>query len=60
MTKRAGITQSEMKRAIKAATECGLEISEVIMTADSVRLIFGEIDEPPKPDNTAAPKEWPR
>lgn len=60
MTKRARVTQSEMRRAIKAATECGLTVSECIVTADSVRLRFGEIDEPGTQDDTITPKEWPR
>jgi len=59
MSKRASVTEADMKRAIRAASECGLTVSEVIMTADSVRLKIGKVDETPRPTDTNGPLDWP-
>jgi len=59
MSKRVSVTEADMKRAIRAASECGLTVSEVIMTADSVRLKIGKVDEQHQPVDTAGPLAWP-
>jgi len=45
-----------MKRAIKAATDCGLTIRECVMTPVEVRLIFIKVDEKPESDDNPNPK----
>ena len=60
MAKRATVTEAEMRRAIKAATECGLAIQECIMTPQEVRLVFNRFDKPEESDDIPKPKEWPR
>lgn len=59
MSKRANVTEADMKRAIRAASECGLTVSEVIMTAGSVRLKIGKVDETRRPTDTNCPLDWP-
>ncbi len=59
MTKRATVTETEIKRVLKAASEYGLTVSEVIMTADCIRLKLGSVDESGKPVETKAPLSWP-
>ncbi|PXX30896.1 hypothetical protein C7967_106156 [Thalassospira sp. 11-3] len=59
MSRRATVTETELKRALKAATERGLSVSEIIMTADCVRLKIGSVDENEKPVEDKAPLAWP-
>ncbi len=58
MVKRATVTEVDMRRAIKAATECGLTIQECVMNPTEIRLIFVNVDEEPNPDKNPRPKEW--
>lgn len=39
MPKRAAVTEAEAKRVIKAALACGLQIKEVVVSVDCVRLV---------------------
>lgn len=59
MSRRATVTETELKRALKVATSCGLIISELEMTTDKVRIKFGTIDEPELQDETVGPLAWP-
>lgn len=59
MTRRATVTETELKRALKVATSCGLIISELEMTTDKVRIKFGTIDEPELQAETVGPLAWP-
>lgn len=59
MTRRARVTETDLKRALKAAKERGLTVSEIIMTADCVRLKIGSVDENEKPVEDKAPLSWP-
>lgn len=59
MTRRATVTETELKRALKVATSCGLIISELEMTTDKVRIKFGPIDEPELQAETTGPLAWP-
>lgn len=59
MTRRATVTETELKRALKVATSCGLIISELEMTTDKVRIKFGTIDEPELQAETTGPLSWP-
>lgn len=58
MSRLATVTEADMKRAIKAATDCGLTVYECVMTPVEVRLIFTKVDEKPKSDNNPKPTEW--
>jgi hypothetical protein len=60
MTRRATVTETELKRALKAATERGLTVSEIIVTAEGVRLKLGSVDEKQKPVEDKAPLAWPK
>jgi len=60
MARRATVTEADMRRAIKAATECGLQVQECVMKPSEIRLVFVNVEENPKPDNNPKPKEWPR
>ena len=60
MAKRATVTEADMRRAIKAATECGLQVHECVMKPTEVRLVFTNVEEKPNPHDTPQPKEWPR
>ncbi|WP_282608430.1 hypothetical protein [Pelagibius sp. Alg239-R121] len=48
MPRRATVTEADMRRAIKAATDCGLTVRECIMRPTEVRLIFGEVGDAAK------------
>jgi hypothetical protein len=58
VSKRATVTEADMRRAIKAATESGLEVRECVMNPTEIRLLFGPIDENKKSDDNPAPKPW--
>jgi hypothetical protein len=60
MTRRATVTETELKRALKAATERGLTVSEIIVTAEGVRLKLGSVDEKQMPVEDKAPLAWPK
>ncbi len=59
MGKRATVTEADLRRAIKAAKECGLTVRECIMSPAEVRLVFGGVDEESKKGEHPVPKEWP-
>ena len=59
MSKRVTVTETELKRALKAAIDRGLTVSEIIMTADCVRLKIGSVDEPELQEETSGPLAWP-
>ncbi|OKH88077.1 hypothetical protein [Thalassospira sp. TSL5-1] len=59
MSKKATVTQAAVRRAIQAAKECGLQVSEVVVSGDSVSVRFGEIEEIRIQDAPAL-KEWPK
>ena len=65
MTRRATVTEADMRRAIKAATECGLTVRECIMKPTEIRLVFASpgqgVDSGRESANNQAPrpKEWP-
>ena len=59
--KKHGITKAQIERAMKAATECGQTLRQIVMTPDEVRLIFDEgVDDEDSPIQADAPKPWPR
>lgn len=62
MSKKAAVTEADMRRAFSAATRSGLTVHECIMTADNVRLVFSKVDEQQlvKQDvlDTRVPEEW--
>lgn len=60
MSKRAIVTEADMRRAIKAANECGLRVSECIMTPAEIRLVFDAVENDSETSDTPKPKEWPR
>jgi len=60
MAKKAAVTQAEVTRTIKAARACGLDVCEIVVTADGVRLIYNKVDRPVVNDNLAKPKKWPK
>ena len=60
MPKRATVTEADMRRAIKAATECGLRVRECVMTPNEVRLVFIHLEEKPTAGNNPEPTPWPR
>lgn len=60
MTKRATVTEADMRRAIKAATDCGLRVQECVMKPTEIRLVFINVEENPKKGDSPKPKEWPR
>ena len=60
MAKRATVTEADMRRAIKAATECGLQVQECVMKPSEIRLVFSNVEEKAKTDDNPKPKEWPR
>nr|WP_319513721.1 hypothetical protein [uncultured Cohaesibacter sp.] len=59
MPNTATVTTAEMKRAIKAAEECGLTICEAIVSKRQVRLLFQPLDEAKPKANNQAPLAWP-
>lgn len=58
MSRQATVTEADMKRAIKAATACGLTVQECVMTPAEIRLIFIKVDEEIDSDDNPKPKEW--
>ncbi|WP_296988139.1 hypothetical protein [Thalassospira sp. UBA1131] len=58
MPKKATVTQAEVTRIIKAANACGLDVCEIVVTADGVRLIYNKVDRPVVNDNIVGPKQW--
>lgn len=60
MTNRARVTEADMRRAIKAATECGLQVRECVMSPAEVRLVFGDVVGRQLPDDNPKPKPWSR
>jgi hypothetical protein len=60
MAKRATVTEADMRRAIKAATECGLQVQECVMKPTEIRLVFSNVEEKPRSNDNPKPKEWPR
>lgn len=60
VARRATVTEADMRRAIKVATECGLNVRECVMNPTEVRLVFSNAEEKLEPANNLKPKEWPR
>ena len=60
MSKRATVTEADMRRAIRAATESGLEVRECIMNQTEIRFLFGPVEENKKSGDNPAPKPWSR
>lgn len=58
MTRKATVTEAEVKRVIQAATKCGLNVCEIIVTAEGVRLIYDNVDRTVANDNVKKPKKW--
>ncbi|PKR57464.1 hypothetical protein [Thalassospira lohafexi] len=58
MTKKAAVTKASVTRVIQAASACGLNVCEIIVTAEGVRLIYNSVDRPAVNDNTVGPKQW--
>lgn len=58
MTRKATVTEAEVSRVIRAATKCGLNVCEIIVTAEGVRLIYDNVDRAIANDNTVGPKQW--
>lgn len=60
MARKATVTQADMGRAIRAAQDAGLTIRECEMTAEKVRLIFVDDQEPAdRPAADPKLKQWP-
>ena len=38
------VTEADMRRAIKVATECGLNVRECVMNPTEVRLVFSNAE----------------
>ena len=60
MARRATVTEADMRRAIKVATECGLSVRECVMNPTEVRFVFSDVEQKLEPANNLRPKEWPR
>ena len=52
MSKRAIVTEADIRRAIKAASECGLRVSECVMTPAEIRLVFDAVENDPETSDT--------
>ncbi|MGH0001337.1 hypothetical protein ACQU0X_14765 [Pseudovibrio ascidiaceicola] len=59
MTQPSKATQAQMKRAIKAAQDCGLTLHECVITSAETRLVFSKVDAKTAKSQTAGPKQWP-
>jgi len=59
--KKHSVTKAEIERVMRAASECGQSVREIVMKPNEVRVIFDEgVDlANPRPE-AAKPKEWPR
>ena len=60
MAKRATVTQANMCRVIKAASECELRVSQCVMKPAEIQLLFDAVETDPKLSDTPKPEEWPR
>lgn len=60
MTRRATVTEADMRRTMKAAAECGLRVHECVIKPSEVRFVFTDIEQKLEPANNLRPKEWPR
>jgi hypothetical protein len=49
-----------MRRAIQAATACGLRVQACVMNPSEIRLEFSSVAENSKKGDDPKPKEWPR
>ncbi len=58
MTKKAAVTEAEMKRAMTAAQKSGLVVRECIMTANDFKLIFTDPEHKPVNTDTRQPEAW--
>lgn len=58
MTKRATVTQADMRRALSAAKESGLTVRECIMRPHEVRIIFTDLDNPEQINDNPQLKQW--
>lgn len=59
--KKQAITRAQIERVMKAGSDCGQIVREVVMTPEAVRVIFEEgVDLPDSPEEACKPKEWPR
>lgn len=58
MSKRAAVTEAEIKRAMSAAARCGLQVAECIMTPTEVRLVFSKVDDSDEDVDRKSPKSW--
>ena len=57
MTKSNAWIEADMKRAIKVATEAGIQVSGIEIRRDSALLIFS-VDENQDQDEGPKPKSW--
>jgi hypothetical protein len=59
MAKRATVTEADMRRAIKAATECGLQVDECVMKPSEIRLVFSNNTGQELSQDDPKLKKWP-
>lgn len=61
MTRKATFTQEEVKRAVRAAQSLGLEIVELVVERNHVRLVVAgaAVDTSNQSVDKCKPKEWP-
>jgi|GEM_PF-5093733 len=53
------ITQAELNRALKAATDAGLTVHEIVMEPRRVRVLFHDSEAPAPANDEVLPKPWP-
>lgn len=59
MARPKSVTKTDVQRALSTALELGLVVSKIVLKAQSVELIFSDVDQPSKTINDkVAPKEW--
>ena len=59
MTVKATATEAGLRRAMKAAQECGLTVHECVMTPGKVRLIFSAVDQDAEKADHPKLEPWP-
>lgn len=53
------VTRADIDRALKAASDAGLPIAELLIEPRKVRVIFGTVAAAQQKVNAGGPKEWP-
>lgn len=60
MGRQRAVTKADLDRTIQCARANGLEIAEIMIEPQRVRLICGAVAESQKPEDDLAPKPWPK